>query len=73
MSDELGPLGLRPEWIVAEQRAAEILAAVKRYNDAGWRVPVEWVEELRRVLKRVRGGAKFWSGPTSAFTQEQPK
>jgi len=44
------PLGLRPREIFYQQscrqRVEEIEAAIKRYNDAGWTVPIYWTNEL---------------------------
>ena len=44
------PLGLRPWWIVAESRHAEIYAAEFRYRLAKKRVPLHWRFE-RALLK----------------------
>ncbi|MFP3637802.1 hypothetical protein [Paraburkholderia sp. SIMBA_054] len=43
------PLGLRPRYIASEERAIEIVAACKRYDDAGKTIPSEWVEELTEL------------------------
>jgi len=40
------PLGLRPKWLADEQRIAEVLAAISRYETAGWDVPQEWRDEV---------------------------
>jgi hypothetical protein len=45
------PLGLRPRKIAIEQRISEILCAMQRYNDAGKKIPVEWVDELVFIVK----------------------
>lgn len=55
------PLGLKPRWLVEEQRAAEVLAAINRYEQAGLVVPEEWIEEQAflhgRAVTRQREAA----------------
>jgi hypothetical protein len=48
------PLGLRPRWLVAEQRIAEIKAAMNRYIEANEPIPSEWQEELHELLAYLR-------------------
>jgi hypothetical protein len=48
------PLGLRPRWLVAEQRVAEIKAAMNRYIEANEPIPSEWQEELHELLAYLR-------------------
>jgi hypothetical protein len=48
------PLGLRPRWLVAEQRIAEIKAAMNRYIEANEPIPSEWLEELHELLTYLR-------------------
>ncbi|AEC53228.1 hypothetical protein SCRM01_282 [Synechococcus phage S-CRM01] len=45
------PLGLRPWWIVAESRRAEIYAAILRYQLAKKRVPLHW--RFERILLKL--------------------
>jgi hypothetical protein len=40
------PIGLRPRYIVTQQRIQEILEAMLRYNQANKKFPAEWVLEL---------------------------
>ena len=40
------PLGVRPLWLIAEQRVDDLLRAVGDYVAAGRQVPVEWLHEL---------------------------
>lgn len=44
------PIGLMPEWLSKEIRLKEILAAIKRYTDAGFAVPKEWSDEERSIV-----------------------
>lgn len=44
------PLGLRPKWIVAEHRRAEILEAMQRFEKDGVGVPDEWYIELGEIV-----------------------
>ncbi|WP_449600328.1 hypothetical protein [Paenibacillus sp. Marseille-Q9583] len=46
------PLGLRPRYIAELQREVEIVDAVKRYMDAGYPVPTEWMAEYNELAKR---------------------
>jgi len=44
------PLGLRPRFIVAEHRVAEIDAAIQRYIEAEQAIPQPWTEEREELL-----------------------
>jgi hypothetical protein len=46
------PIGLRPRWLVDDQRLEEIIAAVIRYIYAGYPIPIEWAEELNELTVR---------------------
>lgn len=46
------PLGLRPHYIAEAQRMDEIVSAIKRYMDAGYEVPSEWIAEYNELAKR---------------------
>ena len=48
---ERPPLGLRPNWVVDNARAIEIMEAITRYVQALKPVPYEWYEELSDRLK----------------------
>jgi hypothetical protein len=41
---------LTPKWVWEEQRAAEIVAAMRRYVEAGKRIPRAWLDELAEVF-----------------------
>jgi hypothetical protein len=43
---EKPPVGLRPRFVVVEERIHEIQEAVKRYVSANKAVPAEWLSEL---------------------------
>ena len=46
---EKPPLGLTPKSIHDQGRAVDILEAMKRYVYADKPIPVEWIDELRRL------------------------
>lgn len=58
---KLNPIGIKPKWIIAEQRVLEIQAAIKRYEDENLTVPLEWYEEqyelclylVRREISKI--------------------
>lgn len=50
----LPPLGLRPRFLLAEQRFAEIDDAIKRYLSAYMPIPVEWIEERNEIIEYLR-------------------
>jgi hypothetical protein len=58
---EVPPLGLRPRFIVAEERAKEIVVAMERYYDANKEIPIEWHDELEELNKWLasKGYATF--------------
>ena len=47
------PLGLTPRWVHEMERFEEIIAAMKRYSEAGLSVPIEWIEELDELYDRT--------------------
>ena len=47
------PLGLTPRWVHEMKRFEEIIAAMKRYSEAGLPVPTEWIEELDELYDRT--------------------
>lgn len=40
------PVGLRPKWLIDQQRAMEIILAMSRFVEAGTKIPRDWFEEL---------------------------
>ena len=47
---EKPPLGLRPRFIADQERAIEIIEALKRYAEAGQSPPLAWIEELQERM-----------------------
>jgi len=47
------PLGIEPERIHNQDRAIEIIAAIKRYAEAGSLPPIEWLEEIRYLIESL--------------------
>ena len=45
------PLGIRPKFILKQERKKEILDAMERYAKVNLPVPVEWVQELKLVTE----------------------
>lgn len=40
------PIGLKPKWLIDQQRAMEIILAMSRFVEAGTKIPRAWFEEL---------------------------
>lgn len=58
------PIGLRPRWLVNDERAVEIVRAIGRYSSESYMPPLEWIEELVVLMRDMkarerakRGGA----------------
>ena len=47
------PIGITPRWLLDEERAIEIEQAITRYNEVDYPIPVEWIQELNEVYKRL--------------------
>lgn len=45
------PLGLKPKYIHDKARVKEILDAMERYSYQRFPIPIEWIEELRGLIK----------------------
>lgn len=48
------PLGVVPGYVWAQHRAADLLAAMTRYVDAGEKIPLGWLNELEDRLHEAR-------------------
>lgn len=46
------PLGLMPKWLYDEQRIYDILNAMERYSKQEYKIPLEWITELRSLIER---------------------
>ena len=46
------PLGLKPKYIHDKARVKEILDAMERYSYQRFPVPIEWIQELRELIKQ---------------------
>ena len=51
MGNRKPPLGIIPKHLWIEQRKSELKAAIKRYFEADYPVPLEWIEELNSYQK----------------------
>ena len=58
-ADMRPPLGLRPRSVVMALRFQEVCEAIKRYWDAGFKLPIEWIEEYNELLDKVQGDRVF--------------
>ena len=47
------PIGLMPRKLWNLKRAGNIYEAMKRYNDAGYKIPDEWFEEFEKLEKEI--------------------
>lgn len=47
------PLGLRPRFIVDEQRLDEVKSAIIRYIEHGKKLPDEWIQEYNELIIRI--------------------
>ena len=48
------PIGLVPRHIDREGRKIEILAAMKRYFEAGMEIPLVWVDEYNELIRELK-------------------
>jgi len=48
------PLGIRPQWLIDEQRFDEILSGAVRFNDAGKSIPIDWLIEMQEIFFRAQ-------------------
>lgn len=52
--NERPPLGLRPRHIADKQRQIEIADAITRYVDAGYKIPLIWIDEYNELADRLK-------------------
>ena len=52
--EKMPPLGLVPRFVRDSERGCEILDAMGRYVAKGWRIPEDWLLELREINSRLR-------------------
>ncbi len=50
---EKPPLGLRPRFVVDEERFFEIMAACARFRKAKRPIPKYWLEEAQEIANRL--------------------
>ena len=48
------PVGIMPKWRWDQIRAENLCEAINRYNQAGYPVPKEWVDELKNLAPTVK-------------------
>ena len=46
--------GIRPRWILAKERIAEIVSAMIRYSESNMVIPVEWLYEYNELAEYLR-------------------
>ena len=54
---ERPPLGLLSKSIHKEKRFYDVCAAISRYYNVGWKIPIEWVEEHNELVTKTGGHA----------------
>ena len=54
---ERPPLGLLSKSIHKEKRFYDVCAAISRYYNVGWEIPIEWVEEHNELVTKTGGHA----------------
>lgn len=53
MTKKKPPIGLQPKKYWQVERLIDIMEAVKRRWDAGYKIPVEWIEEYNELIPEV--------------------
>lgn len=51
-SASLPPIGLKPKSIHDALRFHEVQAAIFRYIEGGYKIPVEWIEEYNELITK---------------------
>lgn len=54
ISREIPPLGLKPRYLVEEERLHEIFAAIMRYRKVNKEIPESWIEEFNELIQRSK-------------------
>lgn len=49
--DKKPPIGVKPQWLVKEERRTELVKAIRRYMKEAHTVPTEWLEEYNQLVK----------------------
>ena len=47
------PLGAKPRFLFEDERIAELKAAIARFLDTNWPIPVELVEEYNELTDKL--------------------
>lgn len=47
------PLGVKPRWIIEEERIKELQDAIKRFLDTNWPIPDEIFKEYNALTERL--------------------
>lgn len=47
---EKPPVGVKPKWMLDEERIYELFDAIMRYKKSGAAIPFEWIDELTNLL-----------------------
>lgn len=50
------PIGVIPKQLHDLYKVSELKNAIKRYIDAGFAIPIEWVEEYNLLLRSSKSG-----------------
>ena len=50
---KIPPLGVKPRWIIEEERIKELQDAIKRFLGANWPIPDEVFKEYNALTQRL--------------------
>ncbi len=47
------PLGIKPRWLIDEDRLLDIDSGIVRSLVAGWAIATKWIEERNEIIERI--------------------
>lgn len=47
------PIGVKPRYLVMEERFQELKQAIQQYSERGHIIPLEWVDEYNELIKSI--------------------
>lgn len=51
--NEKPPIGLKPRFIVEEERLKEVRSAIRRYSKKWLRIPNDWIYEYNELITKM--------------------
>lgn len=61
------PLGIRPRFLITEERIDEIVAAMHRYEEENMTIPLNWFSELKELLSALKSMERKQSNNTNEY------